>query len=469
MKIIWNFSLYIVIIILYPLATLPVTWSSPITLSAPWQEASLNQIAVSLNNSAITIWQRFDGDYMRIQASHFDPVKNSWNSLANVATISSANLDSKLPQIAMDANGNAFAVWQKPDLIEVSSYNASTNSWIQPLINTNQFIATGPEGPQVAMSDNERAIVIWKLLFESTWYIVATIYSSISLTYQAFFIPASQEPFAPITAMDPDGNAIVTWYEYDGNNWRIKATHYNVVGNNWGSITILSSANYNAYNPQVDMDSQDNGIVTWQITDTLQQTEMISTWTIQAVWYDTTTGWDLVNIKDLAQNVDVGSSARYPDVHIAMSRNGKALFTWFSYIGIDNFVQASLYDGSTWSLWNPPSPTTLSEGIKPVSVIDWPKPKIAIDDTGNGIATWTTYDTIGNKRIQASYYNGTNWFTPANVPIVSIAGQDADESQVAMDTSGNALITWKRPDGTNKSTLPSGITRIQAIEYKTNT
>jgi hypothetical protein len=84
-------------------------------------------------------------------------------------------------------------------------------------------------------------------------------------------------------------------------------------------------------------------------------------------------------------------------------------------------------------------------------------PQVAVDPNGNAVFTWTlnngTNDVIQVRRRSAAG-------ALSKVKTISSAGQNAEESQIAVDPNGNAVIVWERFDGTN----PAGdcCFRIQA-------
>jgi hypothetical protein len=74
------------------------------------------------------------------------------------------------------------------------------------------------------------------------------------------------------------------------------------------------------------------------------------------------------------------------------------------------------------------------------------EPDVAVDSSGNVIAVWTRSDGT-NTRIQYATRTATSaWSAPLSI---SDPGQNASDSNVAIDPSGNALVAWSRSDGTN--------------------
>src|SRR5437870_2021501 len=73
-------------------------------------------------------------------------------------------------------------------------------------------------------------------------------------------------------------------------------------------------------------------------------------------------------------------------------------------------------------------------------------PKIAMDPQGNAIAVWAQGNSTGVLSIWANRYDveSGSWGTPT---LLETSSQDASETWVAMDNSGNAMAVWRQSDG----------------------
>jgi hypothetical protein len=79
------------------------------------------------------------------------------------------------------------------------------------------------------------------------------------------------------------------------------------------------------------------------------------------------------------------------------------------------------------------------------------EPQVAIDSGANAVFAWTRSDGT-NTRIETIARSVAG--TLSAVQVLSPVGQNASQPQLGVDSSGNAVYTWARSDGTN--------TRIQA-------
>ena len=74
------------------------------------------------------------------------------------------------------------------------------------------------------------------------------------------------------------------------------------------------------------------------------------------------------------------------------------------------------------------------------------EPDVGVDPSGNVIAVWTRSDgTFFRIQYATRTANGA-W---SSATTISDPGQSASQPDVAVDTTGNALVTWSRGDGTN--------------------
>ena len=91
-------------------------------------------------------------------------------------------------------------------------------------------------------------------------------------------------------------------------------------------------------------------------------------------------------------------------------------------------------------------PTGLTDNISPDGQ-DARYPQVAMDNSGNAIITWRQSDGSCYQIFKSESRRGA-WSHPANIyDNISPDGLDAMYHQVAMDNSGNAIITWRQSDG----------------------
>ena len=84
-------------------------WLAPQDLSAAGQDAYDPQVAVDGQGNAIAVWSRFDGTNFIVQAA----VRAAGGSFGAPQDLSAAGQDAHVPEAAVDGQGNAIAVWSR--------------------------------------------------------------------------------------------------------------------------------------------------------------------------------------------------------------------------------------------------------------------------------------------------------------------------------------------------------------------
>lgn len=134
----------------------------------------------------------------------------------------------------------------------------------------------------------------------------------------------------------------------------------------------------------------------------------------------------------------VGFAASGPEV-VADSRNGHAIAVWSEAVSASTSrIFYSLYNGTSWS------------GQLPISseFQTMLQPDIAINtNTGGAIAVWPVFDGV-DRFIQAALFNGTSWAAPGT--ITNPATTQANGPRIALNsTNGQALTIWSNSSGGN--------------------
>jgi hypothetical protein len=244
-------------------------------------------------------------------------------------------------------------------------------------------------------------------------------------TTPADLSPTGQSADTPAVGVDANGDAVFTWARSDGTNIRIQARARTAAGN-LSAVQTLSAAGQNAGGaPQVAVDPNGNAVFTWVRFDgantRIQARRRSAAGTLSAV-------------QDLSA---AGQDASDPQV--AIDGSGNAVFTWVRFDGTSFRTQARAR--STAGVLSPVQ--DLSDPGHPAS-----GPQVAINANGDAVFTWLRQDDTNFFRAQGRARSSTGTFSA--VQTLSGAGKEAAEPQVAVDTGGNAVFTWRRNDGANE-------------------
>ncbi len=383
------------------------------------------QIALDANGNALAVWRRYDGSRYNIWANRYT-AGSGWGTAELIETDNAG--DASDPQIALDANGNALAVWDQSDGIRFSiwanRYTAGSG-WGTPELIENDN-AGGAYFPQIAIDASGNALAVWKQFDGSRNNIWANRYTPGSGWGTAELIETDDAGDAryPQIALAANGNALAVWLQFDGTRNNIWANRY-TPGSGWGTPELIETDDAsNAYTPQIAIDASGNAMAVWRQSDG-------SRYNIWANRYTPGSGWGA------AGTIESGTGDAY-DPQIALDTNGNALAVWLQSDGIRYNIWANRYTaGSGWGT----AELIETGGGDAVS------PQIALDANGNALAVWRQSQSGGTRyNIWANRYTAGNGWGYAERIETDDAG-DARYPQIALDANGNAMAVWRQSDG----------------------
>jgi hypothetical protein len=358
-------------------------WSTPVNLSVSGRDAVDPQVDVDDSGNAVAVWRRSDGSNTIIQSSRLAAGGVSWSTPVNLSV---AGRDADLQQVSVDGSGNAIAVWQRDDgfntIIQSSRSADGGVSWSTP--------------------------------------------ENLSLP--------GQYAYNPHVAVDGSGNAVAIWQRYDGDHYVIQSSGSSDSGVSWSTPETLSASDQTADNPRVAINDSGIAVAVWwraaelgnQIVQSSRSTDVGITWSTP---------------EDLS-----ASDQHAIEPQVSLNGSGKAVVVWRRSNGSNNIVQSSGSSdgGVSWS-----TPEDLS-----ASGQDADHPQVAVDGSGNAVAVWHR-DSPNLYVVQSSRSTdgGVSWSTPVNL---AVSGRDALYPQLAVYGSGNAVAVWQRFDGRNYIVQSSG-------------
>ena len=248
--------------------------------------ATTPQVAMDPSGNAVAVWQQLDAPFgvYGIGSNRYnvgwDPNAANWIERADIN-----NGDATTPQVAMDPDGNAVAVWQQRDGFGVygigSNRYTPSGGWVPTAarfieradINNGDAIS-----PQVAMDGSGNAVAVWQQRDGFGVYGIGSNRYTPSGGWDptaARFIErtANPEATAPQVAMDPDGNAVAVWQQREfkrQNRWNIGSNRYTnapgTLNDGWGTAAFIPTTDDggNATKPQVAIDVSGNAVVVWE-------------------------------------------------------------------------------------------------------------------------------------------------------------------------------------------------------------
>ncbi len=336
------------------------------------------------------------------------------------------------PRVAVDAGGNATAVWAKETgqvhSVAASRYAVGAGWGPVELVETNDT-ADIQAAAEVAMDPAGNAIAVWTQAEHFPWDVWANRYSVGAGWGTPVLLETNdtEDSEDPVVAMDPAGNAIAMWYSWNGTRAIVWASRYSV-GAGWGTPELLDGWDSNVSpTPDLAVDAAGNVTAVWLRQESPRDT-------IRSSRFVPGAGWTPAEL--------VSGAARYPwDPHVAVDPAGNAIAVWTDSGAWDNDVWTNRYViGTGWG-----TPALLDSESRYRADF----PRVAIDAAGNAIAVWqqsngTLYSTWANR-----YAAGKGWGVP--VAIEANGTADTGIPELAMSPAGDAVVLWQQWHGTNST------------------
>jgi hypothetical protein len=364
------------------------TWSFT-TLDSAWGDdewleeigtgaSSLPQIAVDAQRNALAVWQYDDALGTAIFASHYDRT-DLWGE---PVPIDDGNGGAANPRLAVDDAGNGFVVWE-----QVSDGGAIQNIW------TNRYDVDDGWGTPELLQDDE-------------------------LTFGR----------SPSIAADPAGNALAVWVQQDPDtgNRVIWAKRYQP-GSGWEAAGPIDDmpAPLAGIGTAVDMDDEGNGIAVWQ----RPRPQGGVLW---ANRYTAGSGWGTAEL--IKSDPDTAAT----DPRLEVGPNGDAFVAWVQNEDTRDDIWGIRFSGSSWE--SPLRLDSYDNGNKRT-------PDIAVDGTGVAHAVWSQADPDFENIWTAQYTPGSSWGPPELIEPPNEdprRDDDATNPRIGVNAAGNAFVVWRQ-------------------------
>lgn len=333
---------------------------------------------------------------------------------------SSDTEDAFPPQLAMNAAGDAVAIWTqtKGDTATLWARCLTNGTWSAPTpIASSEFIFDA----KIAVAPDGHAIAVWMQKHLSSGGVYSNRYGTSTgwegATHVGF---DSGDESNPDVAMDGQGNAVVVWNRHDGYNTNTSATRFAAEAKTWSAPEKISLLYYvHSRAPRIAMNTAGQAIVVWADTE-------YHLWSRR---YDSLSGWGASAVVSFT----VGDG---PFPRAAIDAQGNALVVWREWDG----VEESLYSRSY--------PANAPDGARQfVEMLNGGTPynlELAMDPAGHAFAVW--YQTIGNiQNVCTNRFDpAAGWGTAFQIdesPLYS------SHPHVTADSKGSAMVAWHGSDG----------------------
>ena len=242
-------------------------WQKPQPVSGETNNWYWPQIAIDGAGDAVAVWQhRVAGGKEQIQSAYM-PAGGAWQPPVNL-TEPFTEVFRGTPRVVANAASQATAVWgagEPGKEIVQSSTMIGPGSW-QPAVGISGA-GQNAEVPQVAINARGDATAAWEFTVEKKNVIqAATRPSGAAWGAAATLSELGQDARYPHVALGPNGEATAVWERYNGTN-NIIQTAVSPGGATWAPAINLSTLGESSLGTQVSMDAQGNAVAAWESHD----------------------------------------------------------------------------------------------------------------------------------------------------------------------------------------------------------
>jgi hypothetical protein len=408
------------------------SWLPPVNVPGAGKGTESPQVAVDSQGNATAIWRRW-GNAKLIVESASRRAGKGWSAPVQLTVdVGDGYEPSQSPQVAVDPLGNATAVWEWREgrlFVIQSATRPAGGSWSAPI--TISSAGRFNTRPRVLVDSEGNATVVWlRFLGESSVVQSATRPAGGSWSVPVDVSAVGQAAFFFDVALDPQGGATAVWENESKGTIQSAARP---AGGSWSAPVDISAGAF-PHSPQVAVDSHGNATAVWDRHDPQGTLIQSATRPAGGSW---------------SAPVSLFKPRRYAQQpQVAVGPQGDVTAIWERSNGSDLVVQSATRSaGGSWS-----APVDISGGDNSAGGDNL---RLVVDSWGNATAVWRAYDSNHQNYfiLAATRPPGGVWSPPTDI---SNRTESAKEPQMAVDPQGNATVVWSSSGGTQSATSVRG-------------
>lgn len=403
-----------------------ITWSStPTVLSGNLINASDPQVAIDKNGNAVAVWIENN-----IVKSSVKLVSGNWTPEVTVSATGASS-----PRLVSDSNGNATAVWVENGVIKTATKPFNSNwSSVSSLSNT------GASYPTLCVDAAGDAIAAWVRSGN-----IETSTKLFGANWQAKVSISSTSAICPSIAVGSSGSntrAVIVWQGVS-NATNVVFTSTKLISGSWSNGAVISETVHNAALPYVAVDTKGNALAIWYAYD------ISGTYNYNVV------------VKSAARSITTGTWSPVSSLSAPGIRNPLSLVARVAFDSVGNAI-------ALWNISFDDETFTLESAVKPVNG-NWSDPvdlinsnlyaysaDLSATDFGDVLSVYLFYN--GNSLLIQSVESDMNGFLNNfwSVPITISRGDDNAYPKIAASLTGNvihAAVVWVNYNGSNNTVV----------------
>ena len=411
-------------------------WQIPTVVDRLDSSVSMSGVDVAMDagGNAIAVWVQNTGSHDAILSSRY-VVGAGWSEPEAIDTVGNTESGSR-PQVAMDAEGNALAVWVQygSTYADVwgNHYTAGVGWDGAVLLESSDTAVDFVNSPPKVAMTNGNGVVVWNQRnVTGRLEVYAKQYRQRAFVKwgvnAALSDAAAGDTYYPQVAMDGTGNIMVVWAQDAGTSASIWSNRFTAGSTDWdGPLAIVQDLTVSLQYFDLAMDAVGNAQAVWA-----HGTGTYGVYDIRGSRYLAGSGWQA------PETLDTGAgNAELP--RVAMDPAGNAMVVWQQDDGTRYNVLARRYDATT---------ATWEEGqlVETDNLADAGGPRVAMDASGNAMVVWRQAGFQATTIRSNNYRMGLGW--GAAELVETDTDRSADGAEMAMDASGNVTVVWFQDDG----------------------
>ena len=373
----------------------------------PYNE--IPQIGIDGNGNAVAVWQRNTRSKGSVAASIYSQ-NNGWGKYVTISDDEDGT--AWKPRIAVDSIGAAVVVWLQGKNRIVGKIHTSEGQWSAKTILDSTEEQHAFYEWDVATSDNGHTMAVF---VEDFTIIRAARYTHEDGWSKPELVAGNdigRNKFLISIDINENGDAVLAWLGEAGDIWISR----HVSGAGWGSSDMIASDIHGSEMRAIAIDFAGDVMAVWSESKTL--------W---AKHYATGSGWSS------ATQIHVSPTDDSPlNLSLAINQNGYAVTVWMEA-------------GSVWSNeYQPDMGWGTAQNIGLNDKEAYPPVKIAMDSSGNAVAVWmqhsiqyypASYSLVSNR-----YRIGSGWETAEQL---ARTDETILDPNLGLDRNGNAIAMWR--------------------------